>query len=208
MKAENEALQSENEGVRADSGKWKGNLKALAAKFKQVQEDLRRTSESHSVLEQEKRGQASYIEELKVNLDKLATENGKLEKLYDEQVRSARELWEQNNELKMHLNKTRAVTDELNGEVQGMRSQLEVLEPDNERLKRMLEEAKRGIGQLTEENERIKHEWEMTKRDFDGNWQGISRENMMLRNEMARLKAENEELNVDLRVIARHMSRN
>jgi len=196
MKTDFDALQNQNETMRIESGKWKGNLKALAIKFKQLQEEHKKTSEKNAVLEQENRGQATYIEELKVSLDKMATENKKLERLYEEQIRNDKDLWEQNKELKMHLNKTRAITDELNDEVHGLRSQLEVLEPENDRLKRMLEEARQGLEQLEGENGRLRHEWDMTKRDFDGNWQGISRENMLLRNEMTRLKSENEELTV------------
>lgn len=208
MKADYEALQNENEGVHIESGKMKGNLKALAMKFKQVQEELKKAAESNSVLTQENRGQASYMEELKINLDKMSVENGKLEKLYEEQVRNDKELWEQNKELKTHLNRARAMVDELNGEIQGMRSQLEVLEPDNERLKRVLEEVKRENEQLEQENRGVRHEWDMVKREFDSNWQGITRENTMLRSEVARLNTENEELNVSVVQCSRHISKN
>ena len=196
MKTDFDALQNQNEAMRIESGKWKGNLKALAIKLKQLQEEHKKISEKNTVLEQENRGQATYIEELKVNLDKMVTENKKLQRLYEEQTRNDKDLWEQNKELKLHLSNTRAITDELNNDLQGLRSHLEVLESENDRLKRMLEEARKGLDQLEGENGRLRNEWDMTKRKFDGNWQGISRENMLLRNEMTRLKSENEELTV------------
>jgi len=110
-------LQNQNEAMCIKSGKWKGNFKALAIKFKQLQEQHKKISKKNTVLEQENRAQATYIEKLKVNLDKMATENKKLKRPYEEEIRN---------------------DNELNGDLQGLRSQLEELESENHRLKQTL----------------------------------------------------------------------
>jgi len=201
MKENYEKMCNENESLQKEPAKLKAILKPIIIKFKQLQEEFKKSEETNQNLIEENKKQVDYIEKLRDSFDKISKENEKVEALYDEHIKSNTELHEQNNLFKTHLGNAKVVIEKLANEVKTLRPQIQKLVPENEKLREIVENAKQGISQLFQENKELKREAEAIKNQYEAKMQGRAKENYMLKTEIQKLRTENDRVNVRLRKV-------
>ena len=170
----------------------------LSEKFKEAQEEMIKAKNYMTKLEQDNKSKAEYIEKLKVNYEKVSREHEKIGRLFNDQMGSNGNLWEENKELKIQMNNAKEIITELNDEVKKLKPQLERILPENEKLKYAIENAKQGINKLIQENSILRSDRDNIKSQLQRKLKDALDENDLLSNKVSRVTNDNELLNVSL----------
>lgn len=196
LNAECERYKKSVNDLSTEMDKLKMNIKKLTAQLNQRQEDINKLTQNSKVMDQEIKDQTSYITKIHSDNDRLCTENSQLKKLHDDCMKENAQLWEQNKGLKSQLNETRGMVEMLNNEIQISKQHIESLIPENENLRRFADDLKRKLEQAVDDNKKLVQDQEIIKAQDSIKLQSSLEENKRLKDEIGKLKINNDKLRV------------
>lgn len=196
LKAECEKHKRGNSDLATEIEKLRMSLKKATAQVTQRQEDLNKLVQNNKVMDQEIKDQTGYIEKLHAENNRLCAENSQLKKLHDDSMKENSQLWEQNKGLKSQLNEARGAVEELNGEMQMHKQHINDLMPENESLRRYADDLKTKLEQAIDDNKKLAQDNEVIKAQDSVRLQSSADENRRLKEEIGKLKINNEKLKV------------
>lgn len=196
LKADCEKQKRANSELAAEMDKLKLSLKKLTAQLNQRQDDINKLAQNSKVMDQEIKDQAGYIEKLHADNSRLCTENSQLKKLQDNSMKENAQLWEQNKGLKSQLNEARGAVEELSGEMQIHKQHVDELMPENENLRRYVDDLKGKLEMAIDDNKKLVQDAEVIKAQDSVKLQSSLDENRRLKDEVNKVKINNEKLKV------------
>lgn len=195
-KAECERLKKSVSDGALESGRQEAAVRKLSAQLSQRQEEMNKMAQNAKVMGEEVKDQANYIERLQENYNRLCAENSQLKKMQDDYMKETAEAWEQNKQLKSQLNETRGMLEGVSSELQITKEHLDSVLPENENLRHVIDELKAKLEQAIDDNKKLVEEQDMIISQDSLKLQSSADACKSLREEVGRLKTDNERLKV------------
>eukprot|EP00826_Nyctotherus_ovalis_P015572 TRINITY_DN1443_c0_g1_i4.p1 TRINITY_DN1443_c0_g1~~TRINITY_DN1443_c0_g1_i4.p1 ORF type:complete len:286 (+),score=72.35 TRINITY_DN1443_c0_g1_i4:1075-1932(+) len=203
LKAECEKLKKVVSDGALESGRQESAVKKLGAQLSQRQEEMNRMAQNAKVMSEEIKDQASYIEKMQENYNRLCMENSQLKKIQDDYMKESAEAWEQNKQLKSQLNETRGMLEGVNSELQMTKEHLDSVLPENENLRHVVDELKAKLDQAIDDNKKLVEEQDVIISQDSLKLQSSMDACKGLTEEVGRLRTDNEKLKVRAAVKSR-----
>eukprot|EP00826_Nyctotherus_ovalis_P015574 TRINITY_DN1443_c0_g1_i7.p1 TRINITY_DN1443_c0_g1~~TRINITY_DN1443_c0_g1_i7.p1 ORF type:complete len:338 (+),score=119.86 TRINITY_DN1443_c0_g1_i7:1075-2088(+) len=197
LKAECEKLKKVVSDGALESGRQESAVKKLGAQLSQRQEEMNRMAQNAKVMSEEIKDQASYIEKMQENYNRLCMENSQLKKIQDDYMKESAEAWEQNKQLKSQLNETRGMLEGVNSELQMTKEHLDSVLPENENLRHVVDELKAKLDQAIDDNKKLVEEQDVIISQDSLKLQSSMDACKGLTEEVGRLRTDNEKLKAE-----------